>query len=115
MINCIGIFQDQIFAYIIRNYISKTLFLSFFELGKFRKEHIIQIKNLNADLIVVELSQESKNDIEFLLSNFDNKYFILFEDTKTAINISNNIKATIMQKNLTYFEFVEGLSLLIGK
>lgn len=91
--------------YIIKNYISKTPFLQYHHWGDF-----IDQADLGFDLIIAEVTKETKNNINSLLSQFDNKHFIFLEDIKDIDTFAQCNKKITLQKNITYFDFIDALS-----
>lgn len=113
MVNCLCIFQDKVLAYIIKNYISKTPFLSYIEWQLFvqKQNHKEKIKNF--DIIIAEVSKNSVEHVEYLLENYSSKYFILFRDIEEISKYEYMQNSIVLQKNITYSDFINALSYII--
>lgn len=101
-------------AYIIKNFISKTPFLSYIEWQLFVQKHNHEEKIKNFDIIIAEVSKGLEENIDYLLENYSNKYFILFRDIEDISKYEFIQNLIILQKNITYSDFINALSYIIG-
>ncbi len=111
-INCFCIVQDLVLNYIIKNYISKTPFLSFVECDLSSDNFLNSSENL--DLIIAEINFDTKEKISSILSQFENKYFLLLTDIESFFNPCSNNKVFVLKKNITYSDFIYGLNSLVN-
>lgn len=112
-INCFCLVQDMVLNYVVKKYISNTPFLSFTE-GDISNSNfsINEIEDL--DLIIAEINLETKDKLNTIFSQFENKYFLILTDFEQFLNPITNNKAIILKKDITYSDFINGLSVLVS-
>jgi len=102
----------MVLNYILKKYITNTPFLSFMEGDIFNNFSINEIDDL--DLIIAEINLETKEKINILLSQFENKYFIILTDFEQFLSPITNNKAVILKKDISYSDFINGLNTLVS-
>lgn len=100
-------------AFVIKNYISKTPFLSYIEWQLFVQKQNHKEKIDNFDIIIAEFSKGFEENVEYLLENYSNKYFILFRDIEDVSRFEFMQNLIILQKNIKYSDFINALSYII--
>ena len=111
MINCLCIIQDKVLAYIIKKYISKTPFLTYNEGISMTIETYLD--KSRTDLVIAELNKDTEKDIDKLRSTLSEGYFILFNYDNNFKNFEKYQQSHFLDKNFTYADFIETLSLVI--
>lgn len=112
-INCFCLIQDLVLSYIIKKYISKTPFLSFIQYDVMKDNFFINDLE-NTDLVIAEINIETKDRIYKLLSQFENKYYLLLSDLDNFLKPIDNNKTIILKKDITYSDFIGGLNSLVA-
>lgn len=108
-VRCFTIIKDPILNHKINHFINQTPFLT---------SHSIDDKTINivgeispeTDLIILEATTLSLENLRNLQLRFRDKFFIILSDLMAHFNLQETKKTIILSKDVTYKDFVEGLS-----
>lgn len=111
LIHCVYSIRDFVLECILIKYISRTPFLV---TGKNISYSSFSIDAIpyNADLIVIEADLFLYETIKQIQSKLTNKHFLIFTNIKQLLELPETSGMVILPKNISYFDFIEGLNLL---
>lgn len=110
-VRCLTIIQDPILDFKIGKYINRTPFLTINNVDD-KTLNIVGQNSSETDLIVVEATVLSLEGLRNLQLRYKDKFFIILTDLLANNNLQKGEQTIVLSKNVTYNDFIEGLSSL---